>query len=750
MTIPSCSRFPNAFALPAFLLCGCLTLAAQTIRIDAAAPVNTINPRTSVGAGIDRIPVAAIEHDFTSQALKPVLQAGWQPISYRQNTDLAIEAWHWNPVGTWSGPGDQGYFTGSGDSKGFISLSYGYALPHNGFTSNDGTGPGGFSRITDGNTSTYWKSDPYLTSRFTHESDALHPQWVVIDLSRYQLIDALKIDWAQPYATKYVVQYWSQPGLSPDPFHFPTLGVWATFPHGVIAHGQGGVVTLRLSQMPVRIRFLRIVMTASSNTCDTHGSGDPRDCVGYAINEVYLGTTSKDGLFHDLIQHTPDPDQTATYCSSVDSWHTAQSHVNKSQAQVGFDLFYHSGVTRGLPAMIPIAMLYDTPANAAAEIQYIENHKYPISYVEMGEEADGQYISPEDYGSLYLQFAAALHKVDPTLKLGGPSFQGVNQDIQYWPDAEGRTSWLGRFLLYLKEHRAMNELQFFSFEHYPYVPCQITWANLYEEPTLIQHIIDVWHADGLPPNVPYFITESNLSSSTGEPYESIFGGLWLADYIGSFLTDGGSGVYYFHDLPLQMERGCNNSAGTYGMFTVNPDYSVRQPLAQFFASQLINHAWLAPKGDNRIYHATSDIQDGVGNTLVTVYVARHPDGTWSVMLVNKDQNNSHRVQIEFVGADGVLRTFHGPIAESVFGRAQYHWNPPHRNFNSHLPIVLSRAPDLYYGGGVAYYGGGVADPDGPPVHGELQGGSRVVLPAASIVVLHGSLLSSSERTWTTR
>jgi len=732
MNTPACTRILRIVAAPAFPFLLGVAMMAQTIRIDTTAPVNTIDPRTSVGAGIDQIPVAAIEHDLTPEALQPVLQAGWQPITYRQNTDLSVTAWHWNSAGTWSGPGDQGYFTGSADSAGFIRLSYGYALTHRGVTANDGTGPAGYSRITDGDPDTYWKSDPYLTSRYTHESDDMHPQWVIVDLSRYQLIDTIRINWAQPYATKYVVQYWSQPGPAPDALHSPLLGVWATFPQGVIERGEGGITTLRLSELPVSTRFVRILMTQSSNTCDTHGASDPRNCVGYAINEVYLGTTSKDGVFHDLVQHTPDPDQTATYCSSIDPWHTATSHVNKNEAQIGFDLFFRSGATRGLPAMIPIAMLYNTPKNAAAEIEYIENHKYPISYVEMGEEADGQFISPEDYGALYLQFAAALHKVDPKLKLGGPSFQGVNQDIGYWPDAEGRTSWFSRFLIYLKEHQAMDELSFFSFEHYPFVPCQITWANLYEEPALIQHIIDVWHDDGLPKSVPYFITESNLSSSTGEPYQSIFGGLWLADYIGSFLTDGGSGVYYFHDLPLQLEMGCNNSVGTFGMFTLNPDYSVKQPVSQFFAAELINHAWLFPQGENQVFRASSDIQDGVGNTLVTVYVARHPDGSWSVMIVNKDQNNSHQVKIEFAGKTGDVRSFSGAVSESVFGEAQYHWHPLLHDFNAHLAVTMGNAPGLYYGEGKA-------DPDGPIAHNELPSGVSVTLPAASIVVLQGRL-----------
>ena len=41
--------------------------------------------------------------------------------------------------------------------------------------------------------------------------------------------------------------------------------------------------------------------------------------------------------------------------------------------------------------MIPIAMVYGTPEDAAAEISYIEKRGYPISYVEMGEEPDGHY-----------------------------------------------------------------------------------------------------------------------------------------------------------------------------------------------------------------------------------------------------------------------------------------------------------------------------------------------------------------------
>ncbi len=88
--------------------------------------------------------------------------------------------------------------------------------------------------------------------------------------------------------------------------------------------------------------------------------------------------------------------------------------------------------------------------------------------------------------------------------------------------------------------------------------------------------MQVWRDDGLPANVPMLITESNLSSAASETSLDIFSALWLADYAGSFLNSGGKGLYYFHYLPLQMEHGCNDSPGTFGMFTVDANYQVER------------------------------------------------------------------------------------------------------------------------------------------------------------------------------
>ena len=706
---------------------------AQTIDVNIT-PTHESNrfvPNQTLGAGVDRIPTEAIDKDLVPSALEKIFPAGWQPVTYRQNTELAVQAWHWNPNGTWSDPAGKGYFTGSSTPTETIRYSYGYDLPHRGFTRNDGTGNAGFSRLTDGDLDTYWKSNPYLSQRFTGESNSLHPQWVIVDLSQIEPVDSIRIAWTDPFATEFLVQYWT----GEDPIRQPTRGVWQIFPYGEVHAAKGGTQTIRLSASPMPIRYVRLWMTASSNTCDSHGSSDPRNCVGYAIRELYLGTTTPDSAFHDIVRHTPDQEQTATYCSSIDSWHEVADLGSTKHAQVGFDLFFTSGVTRNLPAVIPTAVLYDTPENAAAELAYLKKRGYPISYVEIGEEADGQFTLPEDYAALYLQAATALHRVDPALKLGGPSFTGQNRDIETWPDEKGRVSWTGRFLDYLKSHNRMNDLAFFSFEHYPYDPCRVPWGSLYDEPELVSHIMQIWRQDGLPENVPMLITESNLSSAASETYMDIFSALWLADYVGSFLNSGGKGLYYFHYLPLQMEHGCNDSPGTFGMFTVDKNYQVQQFLSQYFASQLINSEWIrSPGAEYHVFPAKADLTDGAGRALVTAYALQGPDTEWSLMIVNRDQFTAHQVRVSFHDDDVHAATsFSGPVAASTFGRAQYQWHPVTTEFMAHSaragedPVVQNTK--------------GYADPDGPILHATKNAdpGTWYDLPAASIVVLRGKL-----------
>ena len=704
---------------------------AQSIVVDAAPShtVNSFSPFRAFGGAIDRLGLNGgrtkeenekyTERVLTDPVLKELLGAGWQTVTYRQNTELMIEAWHWNSRGTWSNADKrEGYFTGSAEVTGERILhSWAYPLPHRGATLGDGNG---WSRLTDGNLQSYWKSNPYLTEAYTGEDDSLHPQWVMIDLGAKADVNAIRIAWTDPFATQYYIQFWTG---EMEPFYEGiNKGEWQTFPLGSVSNGAGGTPTLKLANWTIPVRYLRIWMTKSSNTCDTHGPEDRRNCVGYAIKELYVGTVNDTGQFTDVVTHLPSRKQTVTWPSSVDPWHAASDLDYGRGDQIGFDFFFNCGVTRGLPTMIPIAILYSTPEDAANEIAYLYKRKYPISWIEMGEEPDGQRVLPEDYATLYIQFARAIHKLVPDAPLGGPSFEGTPGDVDSWADANGRVSFLGRFLDYLKARGHLQDFAFFSFEHYPCMGGQscADWSSLYWEPAYVNHVIQAWKDNGLPPGIPFFMTEGN-DLGEGNP-GTVKSALWLADYVGAMMTAGAGGTYYFHYIATEGRGG--------GSFLpIDPENRVTSYSPQYRATEIITKEWVQPvDAIHRLFRVSSDVKDQDGNVLVTAYAVERPDGQWSVMLVNKDRDHDHAVKVSFAGvAAGRSGFFSGKVGRAVFGAAEYQWHP-------------DSAPEAVGGTRRHGWGRGHADPDGPPSKSTVTANGPDTfyqLPKASIVVLRG-------------
>jgi hypothetical protein len=235
----------------------------------------------------------------------------------------------------------------------------------------------------------------------------------------------------------------------------------------------------------------------------------------------------------------------------------------------------------------------------------------------------------------------------------------------------------------------------------------------------------VWRDDGVPANVPLFMTEGNIAWNTGESFVNTFGALWLADFAGAFLASGGDRLYYFHYLPVGLYHGCGGSLGTFGMFASNRQFEITQPTSQFFASQMINLEWVQPgAGKHQVFPASANIDDPAGNALVTAYAVKRPDGQWAVMVVNKDQENAYSVKLAFNDSTGkVENSFSGPVDVISFGSEQYHWNPA---------VGAGDLPNASTGN---------ADPDGPALRSQVVAGMETsfTLPKASVTVLRGKI-----------
>jgi len=648
-----------------------------TISLDA--PANSFMP-SALGAGIDGHHAGEEKRMLSPANVKEMLTAGLKPISYRLRTELAVDAWHWNPRGSWSDAArKQGYWISDAHSAEPIQLCYGYHLPRRGDTLDEANNDG-YSRLDDGDPKTFWKSNPYLDEYFTGEENSRHPQWVVIDLGTDREINALRIRWGTPFATRFTVDYAS----GDEPFFWEAPpGAWTDFPKGKIDGAKGGEGLLSLADKSVSARFIRIRMTAASGIAP-EGSTDVRDRLGYAIREIEAGLVDPDGTFHDWLVHAKSKRQTQITVSSTDPWHREIDRDDQVE-QPGFDMLVESGLTNSLPMLVPVAVVYDTPENAAAEIAFLKSRGYDVPRVEMGEEPDGQKMNPADYGALYIQWADAIHKAAPSAQLGGPCFVTIDFDKQEPGWRFGNGWWIRHFLDYLQARNRSGDFNFFSFEWYPFDDfCKPSAPQLLEAPGLLRNALELVRQNGISARIPMIISEYGYSAYDCQDEVDLQGGLLNADIAGLFLTLGGETAYLYGYEPNRLEVDPDppeedawcHSWGTQMLFLQNARGGIRSPVATYYAARMVTRDWVQPSGGvHEIFPAKADIGNPGGEDLVTAYALRRPDKRWSVLLINKDPATSYEIRLRFDKAGKETATQPaGPYDVYQFSSKEYVWH----------------------------------------------------------------------------
>jgi hypothetical protein len=644
-----------------------LTLAGQPpapprdvqVTVETDRPMIKFDPRSALGAGVDGHAQGDEMRMFSPENVRRMLQAGLGPISVRLRTELAVEAWHWNPRGQWSDPAhQQGYWVSDPQPRRDqpILLSYGYKLPRRGNTL-DEANDDGYSMLDDGNPATFWKSNPYLSHTFSGEADSRHPGWVGLDFGKPVRLNAIRIHWADPYATRFDVEY-AQSGRTYFGGH--PKGVWTAFDHGKNLRGFSGEQFVKLSDVPVRARYLRIWMTEASGTAPS-GSRDARDRLGYAIREIGAGWTDGAGAFHDEVVHQPGKRQTHAQVSSTDPWHRAADRDPKVE-QPGIDLIFRSGITRGLPLMLAVPYLYDTPDNARSMAAYVKAAGYPIGRFELGEEPDGQKIAPADIGTLYAQVAWKVRTTIPDAVMGGPSF------VTGYPSYEGMPyhEWLRVFRHELARRGQSGDLQFLSFEWYPFDD-----ASGYE-PDEVRENRD-WLDDAIQrlgrEHLPLVLSEYNYSAFFSEHEVDLGGALFNAETAVQFLCQGGQSVYYYGYEPVKLEV-TNGSWGNQVMLVWNAEKGTVEPVATFHAMRMVTSDWLDPKGGvHQVFRVRTNLPKAEQG-LVDVFAVERPDRSWSLLVFNKDEARGVRLS---VGGSAPWAHNQGAATLVTYSAAQYRW-----------------------------------------------------------------------------
>jgi hypothetical protein len=390
--------------------------------------------------------------------------------------------------------------------------------------------------------------------------------------------------------------------------------------------------------------------------------------------------------------------------SSTDPWHRA-SDLDRNTEQPGFDTVLRSGLTRGLPLMVPVAVLYGTPGDARAEIQWWRARHVPLGRIELGEEPDGQLAQPEDYGALYAEFARALAPVAGRTPMGGPGFQTSIPDWLAWPDAQGDRSWTRRFVAELRARHALGRLGFFSFEWYPFDNvCAPPGPQLARAPRMLSSVVALQHAEGLPASVPMVITEYGYSAFAGRSEVDLPGALMNADMVGNFLALGGATSYLYGLEPDQLisETSACNAWGNLALWQSTSARRIEHPLATLWETRLLTRWWVQPGSAPHQLLGTAVGAAGRAPPLST-YALRRPDGRIALMLVNRDPHRT--VTVRVARPDG---TTLGPLALRTLSGATYRWRP---NGPSGYPA-----------------------PDNPPARSASADGAPLWLPPYSLTI----------------
>jgi hypothetical protein len=339
-----------------------------------------------------------------------------------------------------------------------------------------------------------------------------------------------------------------------------------------------------------------------------------------------------------------------------------------------------------------VGVLYDTPENAVTEIQYLLRRNYSLEGIEVGEEPDGQWASPEDYAALYTGVARRLAELKPPLKVGGPSLQNFEDQLLTWADESGNRSWMNRFLEYIRSAKV--RFDFFSFEFYPFDNiCADAAPHLLQIPKHLSAIMDSLRRDGVPPDIPWLMTEYGYSVFAGRPEVDIEGGLFNADTVGAFLSLGGAKPYLYGYEPNYLQDELKCSWGNLTMLQLRPKSDQLNRLSAYYAAQLLTKQWMQPLNEqHEIFPVTiKETINGahrVTRPTVTAYAVRRPDKQWALLVINKDPKRAAQLNVEFnlPGAKQPLSLV-GQVEVIQFSRAQYAWhaNGPNGHPTRSLP-----------------------------------------------------------------
>ena len=154
----------------------------------------------------------------------------------------------------------------------------------------------------------------------------------------------------------------------------------------------------------------------------------------------------------------------------------------------------------------------------------------------------------------------------------------------------------------------------------------------------------------------------------------IEGALVNADIVGEFLALGGEQAYLYGYEPNYVIREADCTAGNNMLFVMG-DNGIKRT-ATYWGARLLTESWAQPADAKlEIYPASANVVTRRGRPLVTAYALRRPEGSWSVLLINKDPQHDWPVRVQIRDTvSGSIASMRGPVDLVQFSPAEYEWS----------------------------------------------------------------------------
>lgn len=599
-------------ALVQVALASALAAGTATLSIDASNVLTTFRPLQAFGTNTN---FGAPPSDYLNLVSK-AQASGHYLVRYPGGSDS--DTHHWNGTGSYVGgiwvPNDT-----------IFSAGHRCRNMYNGSTTGNYNN---YSRITDGNASTYWLSHA--------DTDFPNAQWVMLQLVPGGApgavpVTRLDITWGPTHASSFQVQYWN-PGASNQ--YAPTRDFNNNWQNGPSFTGTPGTQTVSFAA--INTKFIRVLLTGSS--------AGPGGTYTMAELRAYNGATP---------YGTPGTNagsQPYTLASS----HSAASVpgiavVNDFEEFMGFVQAIGPGATPVITANFGTG----TPQEAAAWVHYANNVRgFNIKYWEIGNELGGEWetggpLSAKDYARRYIGFYNAMKAADPNITVIGP----ISPDFTFPSiDWDGRDYVEGFVKRLQADPGGAKDYMAEGISVHMYGP-----YNNFNDAMLLNSVdeVDTFASDlatrlagTAAANAPVFLTEYNANSNATSITNRPVNALWVTHWVGKFIRNFGPRAFTnFFALDGASNIAYDANAGAFASFITNPGPYLYDGTPGGWAMRQLGGNWCIP-GDNSLNDLVSVTSTDA--SLVS-YAARRPDGVLALLVSNESSSNTYSTTINVAG-----------------------------------------------------------------------------------------------------